>query len=344
MDVKKFYTIEIADKEKWEKIVKSCVFYDIYHTYFYHSLESSFPSVLFVSEFDNEMIAFPFKVRNIEDTGYFDLTSVYGYCGPIANKNFKELSKEHFAFFHEEFSRFCNKNYIVSIFSRLHPLCDYSTFFTDFGEVAGINKTVVIDLVQSSESQIKQYRKSTKYEIKYLRERNFTIIETKNPADIDNFIEMYYKTMEKVRAFDRYYYDRDYFHGFLNNEDYEIILLMAEQNGKFAAGAIFTVVGNVMQYHLATTAENSIKDAPMKLILDEARIIAMKKNLHFLHLGGGFAGRDDDNLYLFKSGFSKNRLQFSVWKHITNTEQYNKLVAYMNIWRTVNNFFPLYRN
>ncbi|GAA5088307.1 hypothetical protein GCM10023210_11820 [Chryseobacterium ginsengisoli] len=344
MNVKKFYTIEISDKERWEETIRSCVFYDIYHTYFYHSLESSFPSVLFVSEFNDELIAFPFKVRNIEDTGYFDLTSVYGYCGPISNKNFGELSKNHFAFFHEEFSKFCKENYIVSIFSRLHPLSDYNTFFDDFGDVANMNKTVVVDLVQPPEHQVKQYRKSTKYEIKYLRNKNFTIIKTKDSSNIDNFIEMYYKTMEKVRAFDRYYYDRDYFHGFLNNDDYEVILLMAEQNGKFAAGGIFTVVGNVMQYHLATTDESFIKDAPMKLILDEARIIAMEKNLQFLHLGGGFAGRDNDNLYLFKSGFSKNRLQFSVWKHITDTEQYDKLVAYMNIWKSVNNFFPLYRN
>lgn len=344
MNVRQFYTIGITDKLGWDSTIKKCIFYDIYHTYFYHSLESSFPSILLVSEFNDELIVFPFKIRNIEDTGYFDLTSVYGYCGPISNKEFNDLSKEHFAFFHDEFSKFCQKNDVVSVFSRLHPLCDYSTFFHGFGEVADINKTVVIGLEQSSEEQVKQYRKSTKYEIKYLRERGFYIIETKNPGDIDNFIKMYYKTMEKVRAFDRYYYDRDYFHGFLNNDDYEVILLMAEKEGQYVAGGIFTVVGNIMQYHLATTAEDSIKDAPMKLILDEARMIATNKNLHFLHLGGGFAGRDNDNLYLFKSGFSKKRLQFSVWKHITNTEQYDKLVAYMNIWKSVNTFFPLYRN
>lgn len=344
MNVQNFYIIEITDKQSWDQTIKKCLFYDIYHTYFYHSLESSFPSILLVSEFNDELIVFPFKVRNIEDTGYFDLTSVYGYCGPISNKNFRELSKEHFIFFHKEFSEFCAKNYIVSVFSRLHPLCDYSTFFNDFGEFADINKTVVIDLNQSSQDQIRQYRKSTRHEIRYLREDDYSIIETKDPKDIDNFIEMYYKTMEKVRAFDRYYYDRDYFHGFLNNDDYEVILLMAEKNGKYVAGGIFTVVGNIMQYHLATTAEESIKDAPMKLILDEARIKAMNKNLEFLHLGGGFAGRDNDNLYLFKSGFSKKRLHFSVWKHITNVEQYNKLVAYMNIWKSVNTFFPLYRN
>jgi hypothetical protein len=313
MTIQNFYTIEITDKSGWDRTIK-------------------------------KLIVFPFKIRNIEDTGYFDLTSVYGYCGPISNGHFNDLSKEHFAFFHQKFSEFCTKNYIVSVFSRLHPLSDYSNFFDNFGEFADINKTVVIDLEQSPQEQIKQYRKSTKYEIKYLRERDFSIIETKNPKDIDNFIEMYYKTMEKVRAFDRYYYDRDYFHGFLNNDDYEVILLMAEKDGQYVAGGIFTVVGNIMQYHLATTAEESIKDAPMKLILDEARIKAKNKNLQFLHLGGGFAGRDDDNLYLFKSGFSKKRLQFSVWKHITDMEQYNKLVAYMNIWKSVNTFFPLYRN
>lgn len=344
MHLRKFYTIEVADKQAWENTIKACIFYDIYHTHFYHSLESSFPSVLFVSEFNDELIVFPFKVRNIEDTGYFDLTSVYGYCGPISNKRFSTLSEEHFAFFHAAFTEFCRKNYIVSVFSRLHPLCDYGNFFRASGEVADINKTVVIDLRQSPESHLKNYRKSTRHEVRYLREKNFVVVEKKGPENINHFIEMYYKTMEKVRAFDRYYYDKDYFHGFLNNDDYEVILLSVEKDGVFTAGAIFTVVGNVMQYHLATTAEDFIKDAPMKLVLDEARLLAIKKNLHFLHLGGGFAGRDNDNLYLFKSGFSKMRLQFSVWKHITDINQYNKLVTYNDIWRKVNNFFPLYRN
>lgn len=339
-----FYTIEISDKKRWEETIKRCIFYDIYHTYFYHSLESSFPSILIVSEFNDEIIAFPFKIRNIEETGYYDLTSVYGYCGPISNKDFNVLSEEHFNFFHKEFLKFCSKNFVVSVFSRLHPLSDYGAFFNRFGEVTNLNKTIVIDVAQPSQEQVKEYRKSTKYEIKYLREKDYSIIETKNHDDIENFIEMYYKTMEKVRAFDRYYYDRDYFHGFLNNDDYEVKLLMAQKNGQYAAGAIFTVVGNVMQYHLATTAEDSIKDAPMKLILDEARLRAIDQNLEFLHLGGGFAGRDDDSLFLFKSGFSKKKLDFSIWKLITNIEQYNKLVAYMNIWKKVNNFFPLYRN
>ncbi|WP_164465197.1 GNAT family N-acetyltransferase [Chryseobacterium lactis] len=268
---------------------------------------------------------------------------MYGYCGPISNLCFKEISKEHFTLLRNFFLDFCKTNKIVSVFSRLHPIVDYGSFFSEFGEISILNKTVVINLRQSHEKQYECYRKSTKYEIRRLAKQGYTITEAHKPEEVDDFIKIYYKTMSKVNAFERYYYDKNYFYKFLNNIDYRIMLLLAKKDNKLVAGAIFTIVGDIMQYHLAATMDEYIKDSPMKLIINEARKKANSYNLKYLHLGGGFGGKDNDNLFLFKSGFSKDFRQFSIWKLIVNDTQYNKLVLIRNLHQTKNNFFPLYR-
>ncbi len=94
-----------------------------------------------------------------------------------------------------------------------------------------------------------------------------------------------------------------------------------------------------MQYHLAGTSEEFIRETPMKLILDEARLIGNETSAISLHLGGGVGGSDDDSLFKFKSGFSKDFKQFSVWKYIVDEKVYDELSS--NITDT--NYFPKYR-
>ena len=79
----------------------------------------------------------------------------------------------------------------------------------------------------------------------------------------------------------------------------------------------------------------------MKLILDEARLLGNKTSASDLHLGGGVGGSDEDSLFTFKSAFSKNFKQFSVWKYIHNTAVYNELAGKLEL--TSSQFFPLYR-
>ena len=95
-----------------------------------------------------------------------------------------------------------------------------------------------------------------------------------------------------------------------------------------------------MQYHLAGTKEDFIAEAPMKLILDEARLIGNGTTANCLHLGGGVGGQDTDSLFRFKSAFSKDFKQFSVWKFIINEKIYEDLSK--DKVRT--DFFPLYRS
>ena len=98
-----------------------------------------------------------------------------------------------------------------------------------------------------------------------------------------------------------------------------------------------------MQYHLAGTDSNFAKLTPMKLIIDEARLIGNNLNVKYLNLGGGVSGSDQDSLFKFKSGFSNINYKFKVWRYIVNENIYNDLVKKSNTDLN-SNFFPLYRS
>ena len=336
------YKFEVIDinNPKWEIIVKSSAKYDFYHTSFYHKIDNNFSSLLFVAEDELDFLALPLVLRPIGQALWVDFTSVYGYCGPISNRKNFDFDQYFIDFFEFKLKEYCRENNVISLFSRLHPLIVHQTIFRNIGEVSPINKTVAIDLKLSPEEQKRQYRKSTKSELNQLRRKGFYVVEAKSTEDLERFIEIYYETMDRVKASPYYYFSKEYFLSFLRNNYFQNKLLLAKFEDKIIAGAIFTITDKIMQYHLAGTTEEFIKVTPMKLILDEARLLGNDLSLDYLHLGGGVGGSDDDPLFRFKSGFSKSCFQFSVWKYIFNEEVYNQLSEN----KGDSSFFPLYRS
>lgn len=325
---------------KWDEVVKNAFSYDFHHTSFFHNLDTSFEGRLLLFSYQDSFIALPIVIRPIEGTSYYDVTSVYGYAGPVFYFANEKTKQDLIMYFQKTFMEFCNDEHIISVFSRLHPLIEQEDILRDLGEVVYLNKTVSIDLTLSPEMQRKEYRKSLKSDLNRLAKLEVEVINTNDSKDIDAFIAIYYETMDRVDATDNYYFSEDYFHHFLNNDAFASQLLLAKQGGKVIAGAIFTQTEKIMQYHLAGTTEEFIKEAPMKLILDKARLLGNETTALNLHLGGGVGGHDDDSLFRFKSGFSKNLKQFSVWKFITNKDIYRELSK----GKEQSDFFPLYRS
>lgn len=328
------------NSEKWSKLIKQASVYDFHQTAFFHKIDTTFVSKLLVFSEDDNFIVLPIVIRPIDGTEYFDITSVYGYAGPTYSFKENFNASELIDFFRTNFIAFCKNENIVSVFSRLHPLIDQELIIDGLGEIVNLNKTVAIDLTLTTEEQRKEYRKSLKSELNQLRRKEIEVKEATTKREIDDFITIYYETMDRVEATKNYYFSKEYFYEFMDNSDFDAKLLIAVKEDKVIAGAIFTLTDKIMQYHLAGTTEEYIRETPMKLILDEARLYGNETTAENLHLGGGVGGHDDDSLFRFKSGFSKNFKQFSVWKYIVNQKVYDELSNN----KVVSNFFPLYRS
>ena len=340
-------SISLEHKEQWKSCFDNLQNKDFYYSFDYHklSLEKGEIAELLVYETESTLILFPIVKRPISSEqypGYYDITSVYGYAGPIMDKI---PDNETIVNFQQELSTYFEENKIVAAFSRLHPSFSeiQNQLLNNFGELVNLGKTVYIDLTLSLEEQKRQYRKSNKSEINQLAKAGVEIKKAETEEEIQRFIEIYWDNMKRVSAKEYYYFPKEYFHEFLQSDEFESFVLLAYYENKIIAGAIFTISGNIMQYHLAGTDEHHLKFTPMKLILDKARLIANEKGLKVLHLGGGIGGSETDSLFLFKKGFSDYTYLFYIWKSIVNPEIYSNLVAEKGLENNSSSFFPLYR-
>jgi hypothetical protein len=337
--------ITITEKSKWNHLIFRCQEYDFYHCHSYCALEQSGRSFLFtVTDDRGGFIAFPLVSRPIPGTTYNDCTSVYGYPGPVSNKTPDTLSLELLRYFHVSLLNFFEEEKIVAAFSRLHPLLDQERFLSPLGEVLPLNKTVAIDLTLSPELQRQQFNRTNKRHLNRLHRTGYIARRNDNKADIDAFSAIYHETMRRVNATDAYFFDEGYFHHFLQMDDIPAFLMLAYKDNEIAAGAIFTVTNHIMQYHLSGTKATHLPATPMKLIIDEARLLGTEMGLKYLHLGGGVGGSDTDSLYRFKSSFSGSTFTYKVWRMIVNEPVYKELVGIRSREKSlVSTWFPLYR-
>lgn len=86
--------------------------------------------------------------------------------------------------------------------------------------------------------------------------------------------------MARVNANKYYFFDEKYFKNLLNSKDFNSRILIAldkESNG-IIAGAMFITTNHIVQYHLSGRDEDYLNYYPIKLIIDEMRLIATKEN------------------------------------------------------------------
>ena len=314
---------------------------DAYHTSEYAriSVEKSARPLLLSYVEDNYKICFPIVVRNIKNTSFYDITSVYGYSGLLFND--MNMPETVWLNFEKNLVKYCSQKKIISVFSRLHPLISLPFDFLESPEtIKNINKTVFIDLI-SQEEQKKQSA-SLRRQIKKLKEIGVTVrLAEKNEYPI--FASEYLKTMNRLNAEKEYLFSDDYFKNIVHTSDFQSFILFAEFEGKIIGGGLFLCCNEFMQYHLGAVSGEYRHLSPLKIIIDAAREIGSRKGLKYLHLGGGYAGKDD-NLFVFKSRFSKKRSIFRTWNRIINQPEYDKLVKErFGDQIPESDYFPLYR-
>ncbi|MGF1556647.1 GNAT family N-acetyltransferase [Paucihalobacter sp.] len=332
---------EIEDKKSWNDILSKVDSYDFYHTYDYHQLSKQ-PNekfLLLVYQTDIALIAIPVVLRPIEGTDYFDITSVYGYPGPVSKNITGDFDNQLFVL---ELNKYFLNHNVVSVFSRLNPYINHQKeILKNMGKCVDLSSVVFINLTNNLDTQRSGYQKRIKTQINKAR-RLCDIVKATKKEDIDAFIDIYYENMNRVNADDYYYFDKDYFYNFLNSDNFETDLLLAitKETNEIIAGVIFVKTNHIVQYHLAGSKSDFLNITPIKILIDEMRIIATEEGFKYLNLGGGL-GSKEDSLLRFKISFSKELKTFSVWKYIVDHETYNMLTSGLNPKST--DYFPAYR-
>ena len=332
----------IKNKKEWDSFLDKVDYHDFYHTYDYHelSVKNDEEFILITYAENDTLLGLPFIVRQIPNSIYKDITSVYGYAGPVS-KNFNE----HFD--NQKFSdalNTCLQNQnIVSVFSRLNPFINSQhNILEGIGDTKHVGKIVNIDLTDPLDIQRQNYQRRIKTQINKAR-RLCTVKKVSTKEEILDFIDIYYENMDRVQARSSYYFKPDYFFKFLESKTLQTDLLIATLNdtNEIVAGAMFIKTNNIVQYHISGSKEKYLDIAPIKLLIDEMRIRATQEGYKYFNLGGGYGGHND-SLLRFKLSFSKKLVDFHVWQYVVNQELYENLTNPEE--KKQLDYFPKYRN
>lgn len=137
-------------------------------------------------------------------------------------------------------------------------------------------------------------RKTTRHEIEKAQANNLQIEKCQNPEDLEDFYNLYIKSVKKHRI---PAYPFSFFKYFMNSSDSEIIL--AKKNGKVIAGSVFLFYDKFMHYFQNAVDEKYKNLSANYLILSEQIDKSLAKNLVF-DFGGTRIGSP---LEVFKKGW-----------------------------------------
>jgi hypothetical protein len=335
--------ITIQDRVEWVSYIRKAAEFDCYHTWHYNSLNRIGKPILFIYEEQDNFIAIPLIARPVEGTEYYDLTSVYGFSGPISNKKIDELDDRLTEDFKSAFTAFLSSENYISVFSRLNPFFKQVQLLKKFGGIYDNGRTVVLDLSLSIEEQRKSYSESVRGSIRKAWRNGYRVKEEKGPRAIALFTSIYTENMHRVDASDYYLFNKEYFQQLLDSDEYDTRILMVYDGSEVMASTMIILTNGIIQAYLVGTRKEYIKYSPTKFLVDEITLLGRTLGMRYFNLGGGL-GFKEDSLLNWKLAFTDNTFDYKSWRYIANPTVYQQLIDEKGIDKDAEiDFFPLYR-
>lgn len=275
---------------------------------------------------------------------YYDAITPYGYGGPVVLEcSDRERLIEEYS---KAYKEYCRENKIVDEFVRFHPLAENAPGLKDLYEVIFSRHTAAID-VSDPDFYMVQFTSECRNRIKNSRKRGVTVEIDEKCEHLDEFIRLYYMTMDKNNASDYYYFDKAYFERLISIPECKFMLVNAYLEGEMIASVLYMISDGNMHYHLSANNPEYYKLAANNLIVFASCEYGNQHGYKWLHLGGGLSSAENDNLFRFKRGFARtehNLKDFYIGKAIFIPEVYDELCELAKNDGIENDgFFPAYR-
>ncbi|MBE6083735.1 MAG: GNAT family N-acetyltransferase [Tissierellaceae bacterium] len=347
----------IKDRKSWSKIIENFRTQDIYFTYDYFvpfRNNGDGEPALYYLECEYGKVAYPFMLRDIaksknlkgkiEENKYFDISSAYGYGGPLyeSYKEDETVVKLREIFF-KSFSDYCNGKNIISQFDRFHPLIKNHDFFNKYSTIIPIRKTVYMDLKDKENIWI-NIEPTCKNKIRKAKKNGVSVVLNDDIETIENFKCIYESTMDRNNASEYYYFNEKFFNDVISSLGENVFIANAYYEDKIVSSSLIMRYDKYLHYHFSGTLKEYRKLQANNLILYEVAEWGNENGYEIFHLGGGYES-GSDSLYRFKKSFSKlEDNDFYIGKKIHNFKLYNRLTDIVNKNKQEkSSFFPEYR-
>lgn len=337
---------------------------DVYHLAGYHAWardRGEGEPYLVVVGTRRKGLAWPYLVRPIAEVAGLehatatDVTSVYGYPGPLV---WGCLPGDPFIgqAWSEVVSVWRTQG-AVTAFTRFHPLLGNAVLLHGLARppadretpepIVRAGCTVSIECTLSDEDARAEYARPLRQHIAAARRAGYATTHDEGWMELAVFADLYRDTMARNRAGKYYYISLSDFERLRDALAGHVHLLVTRTAGAVGAAGIFTELSGIVQAHFMASSMESRPLSPGKVLLDDARTWARQRGNSVLHLGGG-RGCREDSLLAFKGEFSQRRHDFCIGRWVLDAVAYRDLVEVrergLDDGQTLDpNFFPRYR-
>lgn len=275
------------------------------------------------------------------EQNYFDITTPYGYGGPIITELRGDQTRllDQYA---SEFEAYCQEHNIVSEFIRFHPILKNHETFSSCYQPEQIRRCVVTELDGTGDPLTDQFSKSARKIIRHGLKSGAQIEILEGPTDLTEFSKIYYDTMDRNEAEDFYYFSPEYFQYICDHLRDHIINVSIRYEGKVIASGIYFINDQIMQVHLSGTYREFLHLSPAYLLRYGAIDWANRHGITKVHHGGGVSNSPEDPLLQFKLRFTKSEpLGFFIGRKIHDENVYQNMVELSGMAES--SYFPKYR-
>lgn len=339
--------ISIEEEEKWNAVVKRQKNYDVFYLAAYakafrqqgegepiliHCVDGEWSAVSVM--FKRDIAECEYFKDVLSGGKYFDLVSPYGYGGFWGEHGVTEAMLD-------EYAAFCRKNHFICEFVRFELAGDYREKYR--GEVETRTHNVVRNLEMPIDEMLMDFEHKVRKNIKHAQRENLEILIEENEDHLEDFLRIYYGTMERNDASDTFYFKREFFETLSEMSDHYVYVYVIYQERIISAELIIFGTENAYSY-LGGTDRDYFDVRPNDFLKFEAIKWLKERGLKNFVLGGGYGA--DDGIFRYKKSLAPNGIvDFYIGKNIFDRELYDELTSKRRESGEIleEGFFPVYR-
>jgi serine/alanine adding enzyme len=272
-------------------------------------------------------VVFPCILRQFRDA--FDMTTPYGYGGPVAVAEDAEA-------FYSAYREWCRDRGVVSTFVRFHPLYANQRYARIAVEPLG---STVAWRLQAGDLFHRMHSHHRRV-VRKAQRAGLDVSVEESPS-LEEFAALYERTMARLEADAFYLFTPEYW---ASLGALPLLLVSARREGELLASVLCFTAKPWLHYHLGASSDEGRRVGASHFVLFEAAAWARGQGYELFHLGGGVGGRAD-SLHEFKSRFDPGtEREFAIGKAIHDETAYYELTETAGVRADAGGFFPAYRD
>lgn len=256
-------------------------------------------------------------------SGCHDISSVYGYTGPLATTADSDFLRRAWL----AFGRFEQAHHVVAEFTRFNPFHASQRFAHPHTQVSENRMLAVSELPPTPQELLLKLGAKTRNMLRKAQREGLQWRELEPSSHLGAFRELYAQTMQRNQAPEFFRYDDAYWAQLLRLQAGELRLFAACAGKTMVAAAMAVAHGPVGLYHLGASLPDYARLGAGNLSLFGMSCGLLASGVRLLNMTGGRTRAQDDPLLLFKRSNATGQAVFHIGRRVVDTAAYNALAA-----------------